>query len=96
MSSDETQSESAKASTSMKKETTTEEIHDENGDVIYIVKDVPDMPDVYTEYLDTLGFKLREIEQKFGHFEAKVAALQLHECICRFEKEAALRSAANV
>lgn len=69
-----------------------EQIDSENDDIVYIVKDVPDQ---YTEYLETLGFKLREIEQKYGQYEAKVAALQLHECICRFEKEAADRNAVN-
>lgn len=66
-----------------------------NDNVIYIVKDAPDVHGTFTDYLDTIGFKLREIEQKHGQFEAKVAALLLHECICRFEKEAAERNNAN-
>lgn len=59
-----------------------------NDNIIYVVKDTSDL---HSEYLETLGFKLRDIEQKYGQYEAHVAGLQLHECICRFEKEAALR-----
>lgn len=45
----------------------------------------------YDGHLEIIGFKLRDIEQKFGEHEAKYAATQLHECICRFEMEATKR-----
>lgn len=51
--------------------------------------------DSVSDHLDLISFKLRDIDQRFGQQERKLAALTIFECLSRFEKEATARYFAN-